>query len=193
MSQEYTDDIMPRDAFLAIWFLLPAAVANMTPIFMAKLPWVRQWDAPLDFGRKWRGREIFGSHKTWRGIISGTLVAMLIFWLQQIIYGHSTWVQHICSGLDYSSLPLLLGPLLGFGALAGDAVKSFFKRQFGVASGQSWFPFDQLDYIVGAIIVSFFFVSLPVAVYIWMLLIWFVMHVVVSYCGWRVGLKDAPI
>jgi CDP-2,3-bis-(O-geranylgeranyl)-sn-glycerol synthase len=184
---------MARDAFLAIWFLLPAAVANMTPIFFAKLPVVRDWDAPLDFGYTLRGRELFGSHKTWRGIISGTMAAMLVFWLQQLLYGHAGWLQQVCAGLDYASLPLIVGPLLGFGALAGDAIKSFFKRQSGVPSGQSWFPFDQLDYIAGAVLVSLCFVILPLGVYIWIFIIWFAMHLAVSYLGWRIGLKDAPI
>jgi CDP-2,3-bis-(O-geranylgeranyl)-sn-glycerol synthase len=184
---------MARDAFLAIWFLLPAAVANMTPIFFARLPVVRAWDAPLDFGRRLNGRELLGSHKTWRGLISGTVVAMLIFWLQQLIYSHSSWLQQVCAGLDYSSLPLLLGPLLGFGALAGDALKSFFKRQLQIPSGKSWFPFDQLDYIVGALLVSLCFVILPLSVYIWIVVIWFVTHLIVSYVGWRLGLKEAPI
>jgi CDP-2,3-bis-(O-geranylgeranyl)-sn-glycerol synthase len=32
----------------------------------------------------------------------------------------------------------------------GDAVKSFFKRQIGVAPGASWIGFDQLDFFIGA-------------------------------------------
>lgn len=184
---------MGHDAFLALWIMLPAAVANMTPIFFAQLPVVREWDAPVDMGRTFRGKPILGSHKTWRGFISGTVAAMVIFWLQQLLYSHSLWLQQACMGLDYSTLPLLLGPAIGFGALAGDSVKSFFKRQAGVPSGQSWPPFDQLDYIVGAVVFSLPFVILAPAVYVWIFLIWFVMHLLFSYLGWRVGLKDAPI
>jgi CDP-2,3-bis-(O-geranylgeranyl)-sn-glycerol synthase len=41
--------------------------------------------------------------------------------------------------------------LLGFGALAGDSIKSFFKRRVGVKPGKRWFPFDQIDFVIGAL------------------------------------------
>jgi CDP-diglyceride synthetase len=36
--------------------------------------------------------------------------------------------------------------------MTGDAVKSFFKRRLGITPGKSWFPFDQLDFVLGAIL-----------------------------------------
>ena len=35
--------------------------------------------------------------------------------------------------------------------ILGDLVKSFWKRRVRVAPGRSWFPFDQIDYAVGAL------------------------------------------
>jgi len=53
--------------------------------------------------------------------------------------------------LDYNEInPLIIGPLLGAGALIGDMIKSFFKRRVGIKPGSSWIPFDQIDWIVGA-------------------------------------------
>ena len=45
-----------------------------------------------------------------------------------------------------------LGLRFGIGAMAGDAVKSFFKRRADVPSGERWFPFDQIDFVVGALV-----------------------------------------
>jgi len=42
-----------------------------------------------------------------------------------------------------------------FGALIGDIVESFFKRRIGKVRGQDWIPFDQLDFILGALFFSF--------------------------------------
>ncbi len=185
---------MSHDILLAIWFLLPAALANAVPVFAAVIPPFNRWQAPLDGGRIFRGKELLGPHKTWRGLISGILVATITLWLQQLAVAHFSWAHQVSSGVDYASLPtLLMGPLLGIGALGGDAVESFFKRQSGVHSGEPWIPFDQLDYIIGSVLVSLPFAILSLSVYIWITLIWFVTHLLVSYIGWLVGLKGHPI
>ena len=86
-----------------------------------------------------------------------------------------------------------MGASLGFGALAGDAIKSFFKRQFSVASGQSWFPFDQIDYILGGILFSLPFVILNITDYLIITVVWFLIHPVATVVGWLLKLKDSPI
>jgi hypothetical protein len=47
---------------------------------------------------------------------------------------------------------LATGLRFGFGAVAGDAAKSFFKRRLAIAPGSPWIPFDQLDFAVGALV-----------------------------------------
>lgn len=185
---------MVHDVIFALWFLLPAAIANVTPILSAVTPLLKRWNAPMDGGHKYRGKEIFGTHKTWRGFITGILAATLVFWLQQILVSHFGWAQSLSQGIDYAVLPtLLLGPLFGVGALGGDAVESFFKRQRGVKSGRAWIPFDQLDYIIGGLLVSLPFVILEPIIYAYILFIWFVVHLAASYAGWLAGLKERPI
>lgn len=185
---------MLQDIAFALWFLLPAAAANMAPILSAAIPGLKHWDAPIDGGRTFHGKEIFGSHKTWRGLLSGMLVATLVLWLQRLLFSHTDWAHFMASGVNYASLPIwLLGPLFALGALGGDAVESFFKRQHGIKSGGSWVPFDQIDYIIGAIVVSLPVVIASTAQYLWMLGIWFAMHLAFSYAGWLLGLKDDPI
>jgi CDP-2,3-bis-(O-geranylgeranyl)-sn-glycerol synthase len=108
---------------------------------------------PIDGGRTFRGKRIFGDHKTVRGLMAGTLFGFLTTALQMFLFNNFSFFESVSGSVDYSSpTVLLMGAALGFGALAGDAIKSFFKRQFSVPSGQSWFPFDQIDYIIGAIL-----------------------------------------
>jgi len=185
---------MLNDILFALWFLLPAAAANAAPVFGAVLPGINKLDQPIDGGKTFRGKEIFGSHKTWRGLISGIIVATFILWLQQLAYTHTEWAHSLTANVNYASLPLfILGPLFGIGALGGDAIESFFKRQRGIKSGRSWLPFDQIDYIIGAILVSLPFAVASPPQYFWMLLVWFIMHLLFSYFGWLLGLKKRPI
>ena len=183
---------MGNDLLTAIWFLLPAAAANAAPVIAAKIPALKRFDMPIDGGRTFRGHDIFGPHKTWRGIISGIIIATILLYVQQQLVIHTGFMSFI--SIDYAALPvLLLGPAFALGALGGDLLESFAKRRVGISSGKSWFFFDQIDYVIGAIIASLFFVTLPLAHYLWMLLFWFIVHIVVSYIGFKVGLKDEPI
>ena len=105
-------------ALHALIFFLPAGISNMVPVFASKLPVLRNWNTPLDFGKTYKGKRIFGKNKTWRGLLSGivagTLVAMLVY---------STY-WHV------DLLAVLIGSSMSAGALIGDAVESFFPVVF---------------------------------------------------------------
>jgi len=184
---------MYKEVIFALWFFLPAGIANVSPIFAAKVSSER-WAAPIDFRKTFKGKRILGDHKTWRGLIVGIVMATLVLWLQQYLVRHFGWAQSITSKVDYKTVPvLLLGPAFGIGALGGDAIESFFKRQVNRPPGSGWFPFDQTDYIIGGAIASSPFFRLSVEQFIVLLLIWLVIHVVASYIGFLLGLKERPI
>ncbi len=184
---------MTNDLLFAWWFFLPAGVANMTPILIYKLPLLRRWNAPIDSGRRYRGQRLLGDSKTWRGLVIGTLAGGAVFAVQQAMVGDLGGFSDYLAGYDYQNLPLVTGALLGAGALLGDALKSFFKRQRNVPPGRSWFPFDQLDFIIGASLLAAPTIVLPWQIYLWIALIWFVATLVFSYLGYRVHLKKTPI
>lgn len=168
------------------WFFLPAGIANMTPIFFAKLPYLKKYEYPLDFYQKFRGKRVFGDHKTIRGLISGTIAAIIVVYLQKLF--------SLPSFVDYQTVnPVILGTLLGAGALIGDAIKSFFKRQLNIPSGKPFIPFDQIDYILGAIVFTFFYVRLSLWDYLFSILLFLVLHLLISYLGYLLKLKKDPI
>lgn len=180
--------------FFAVWFFLPAGIANMVPIFSAHIPKLRDWNFPMDFGKTFRGKRIFGDHKTLRGLVSGIIAATLILWLQQIAVQNSPWLQEWTSQVNYEQMnTFIVGPLFALGALLGDAVESFFKRQVGIKPGDGWFPFDQTDYIIGGAIATWAFVPLGLLQYVWLVIIWFGLHLISTYIGFLLGLKDKPI
>ncbi len=176
-----------------LWFFLPGGIANIVPVIIAKAPLLRNWRTPVDFGLKFHGKPILGPHKTIRGLAVGTLAGVLIFILQIHTYENYAWAREVSGNLNYSELSLWLGALLGFGALFGDMVKSFFKRQIGVVSGKSWFPFDQLDYIIGGLVFGSLIVVLELTQYLLIIIIWFLIHLLTSYIGYLTKFKNDPI
>lgn len=176
-----------------LWFFLPAGSGNIAPIIAAKTKPLEKYSFPLDFHKKFRKKRIFGDHKTIRGLIAGITLGIITVYLQIFLYNHWQFAKDI-SIIDYNQLnPLLFGFLASFGALAGDAIKSFFKRQLNIPSGKSWFPFDQVDYILGGILLTSIYIRLSLELYILLFIIWFFLHPLSTFIGWLLRLKDEPI
>ncbi len=173
-----------NQTLFAILFFLPAGLANIAPILAKKIPVIKNWDRPIDMGIKVRGKRLLGKNKTWRGIITGMIAGGLE---AMIVY------PFLGDQLSSSTEHFIIGAIIGFGALLGDAVESFFKRQKGIKSGSSWLLFDQLDYVFGAIIFSLLFVNLRLVDYLAVIAFYFVGHLVMTYIGYHLKLKDKPI
>lgn len=143
----------------SLYFILPAYLANACPVLL-------QW---LPFGQP-ISKKLFGENKTWRGFYTGYIGALVMLFLQfylqksGVLPSGSTISSssiltaasengYITPLLDYENINLFLYAFtFGIGALTGDLIKSFFKRRLKIASGQPWLPFDQLDFIIGALI-----------------------------------------
>lgn len=181
------------DVLAVLWLFLGAGVANMVPVFVSRFPVLKHWKTPLDFGLTLNKKPLFGKNKTWRGLLSGIIFATATVAAQQALL-RTLDTDIFVGGQSFNSLPLLvIGPLLGAGALIGDAVESMFKRQIGIAPGKSWFPFDQTDYIIGAILFTYPVVTLNFWLYAALLAIGFGLHVATAYLGYLLKLKDSPI
>lgn len=165
----------------------------MSPVLANKVPLLNRWETALDFGKSYRGKRIFGDNKTWRGLVMGMIAASVIIAVQKYYFSHSLWIlEH--SAFDYRPTHIwLLGPLFGIGALLGDAVESFIKRQINIRSGDSWYPFDQLDYIVGGLVFAAPIVVLTPRLAFYVFVAYFGLHLVTSYLGYLLHLKDKPI
>ena len=190
-------------ALSALWLMLPAYLANMLPVFVGGGP-------PIDLGRKWRdGRRILGDGKTWRGLLLAPLVAALLTGGLQWLVDHTAWgAEHGFPGWGPSPWWFPLAYMLGFGALAGDAIESFFKRRTGRERGERWFPFDQLDFVVGALLSGLLAGALLAAagategnhfldVFTWprvlvIVLLTPALHLLVNFIGWKIGAKKEP-
>ncbi len=131
------------DIAAALWFIFSAYCANAAPVIFGG-------GKPIDFGKKFfDGKPFFGSHKTFRGFLSGIIVGTLVGVAQTIIYEQVLFEYG--SQFQYS---ILLGFMMSLGALTGDLVESFIKRRIGRSPGSSLPVADQIDFILGAFLFS---------------------------------------
>lgn len=183
---------MLNETLFVLWFLMPAGAANMAPVLAKKWSWLGSLDRPVDAGRSWRGHRLLGDHKTWRGFAAGWLLALGFTLMQFWLYDASQSVRNFYL-IDISSInPIIWATALTLGALGGDAIKSFFKRQIGVAPGKNWVPFDQLDYVIGTLIVVSLIIDMPIRFYVIGLVLGLFLHPLVNLLGWVLQLKEKP-
>ena len=172
----------------ALYYFLPAYFANIVPPLFKWLPIL---DKPIDFNIKFKGRPLFGSNKTIRGLIVTCIFGVLIFYLQKLLY-LQPFFQSI-SIIDYPNQPLILGLLLGFGAIFGDLAKSFFKRRAGIISGKPWIPFDQLDFVVGAFIFSSLIFVPQTAIILTIIILSPLLQIIFHYVGYLLRINKDKI
>lgn len=164
---------MPRPFYRVaqlVYFMLPAYAANMAPPFVRS--W-KGWNPPI-------ARRHLGSHKTVLGFAAGVGTAVLVAWLQSRI----AWDGSLADTGAW------LGLRFGLGAMAGDSAKSFLKRRMGIAPGARWIPFDQLDFVVGALVLTWSRASLSWIDVAVILVVTAVGHVLVNHLGYWLGIRD---
>ncbi|MEM0216193.1 MAG: CDP-2,3-bis-(O-geranylgeranyl)-sn-glycerol synthase [Candidatus Bathyarchaeia archaeon] len=155
----------------AIKFIFPAYCANAAPVLFGG-------GTPIDMDRKFLdGKPIFGKNKTFKGFISGLLVGTFAGFLESIIF----------PGYQMS-----LGFFISLGALLGDLAGAFLKRRIGMAPGEMLPVIDQIDFIMGAIILAFPFFELTLELVAVIFVITIPLHVLTNFVAYRLGLKSKP-
>jgi CDP-2,3-bis-(O-geranylgeranyl)-sn-glycerol synthase len=159
-----------------LYFFLPAYLANMFPSFAKNLPFLNNpvWEKKL------------GKNKTWRGVLIATLTGGLIFWLQKLAYVKGFTYLAV---IDYSGFSIVFGFLMGFGAIFGDLVESYYKRKANIPPGKPWIPFDQLDFVIGALVLSFFIYVPPANIVLIFLVASPILHVLFNRIGYWLGIQ----
>jgi len=165
----------------ALWFIAPAYAANSFPVLM-------RGKVPLDGRRFFRGRRLLGDGKTLEGTIGGILFGIFIG-LIQVFYQHLVPQEW---GLRLIGMTAPMVVLLSVGALAGDIVGSFIKRQRGMERGEKAVPLDQLGFLVAALL----FVAPVFIPNVVTLIILFIvtpgLHLVSNMFGYMVKIKNRP-
>jgi CDP-2,3-bis-(O-geranylgeranyl)-sn-glycerol synthase len=161
----------------AFWLLLPAGFANMAPVLFKRIDFLNY---PVDFNKKLFGKPILGANKTFRGFFFGTIIGIIVVYLESLFA--------LDNFVGYSNI-ILIGFLLGFGALFGDLVKSFFKRQMNIQPGKSFIPFDQIDWVVGSLVFISFYSIVSWQIILTSILLFGLLHPIINLVGYWMKLK----
>ena len=159
---------------MSIYFMFPAYAANAAPRILQRLNLLECLARPVDFGKSFYGKPIFGTHKTWRGLVQAPFLGAFVGLLQSIVWQPSYFpFQGI---KEY----VLLGVLLGSGAILGDLFFAFLKRRLGKKEGSKWVPFDQLNFVIGALALLNILYVPPLAMIVAILIVSGMLHIVAN-------------
>ncbi|RMF05585.1 CDP-archaeol synthase [Candidatus Woesearchaeota archaeon] len=172
-----------------IYLAVPGMFANMAPVLFKNS--MKFLAAPVDFGKTWKGKPIFGKNKTFRGFVAGIFLAIIATLLQTYLYSKYPYFQSL-SFIPYSEIdPFLLGFLMGFGVLFGDLAESFVKRRLGIPPGGRFFPWDQLDHLAGGLLfLSFVFIP-PWEVVACLIALAVLLSVTIKHIGYWLGIEKS--
>jgi len=163
----------------AVWLIIPAYAANGFPPLL-------KGSTPLDRGRTFRGRRVFGEGKTIRGTIGGIAFGTIIGLIQ--ITGQSYLPADL--GLVEMSMPLVL--LLTVGTMVGDILGSFLKRQIGMERGASLPIVDQDGFVVFALLLAALVYPAPIEHAIILMVITPPIHLLSNIGGYLIHVKKQP-
>jgi len=142
---------MGNEIISTLYLFLPCYVANMAPVVAKKFNLFPSLAKSLDGSSDENSRQIFGANKTYRGILVGIIAGALTAFTQFLLVDNPFLGK--ISVFPYTAQNFFIwGILLGGGALCGDLVKSYLKRKRGIAPGERWLLWDQLDMVFGGII-----------------------------------------
>jgi len=187
------------NAAACAWFLLGAFVlAGMAQTAWFAAPVSRRFSQPVDGGATFRGRRVFGAHKTVRGFIVMIPAAAITFAALAAAVGDpaGAGLWPLTTG-GYAGL----GACAGFGFMAGELPNSFLKRQLGIAPGARprhplgatvQFLLDRIDSGIGMLLAVSAIVVTPAMTWLLVLLVGPSIHWAFSLLMFHLGLKARP-
>lgn len=175
--------------YLTMSPLIASGIANM---LFTKTGLYRKYKTPIDGGRLWKdGERIFGNNKTWIGFASMTVFCAVF----QVLCG---WICNQFSWNGMNDLYRSHRNTVGFNALFGAAVgfvymlcelpNSFIKRRLRIEPGRTgkgpvgilFFLIDQIDSLVGVMLVLLLVANISVAKYVAYVLVGAMTHIGVN-------------
>jgi CDP-2,3-bis-(O-geranylgeranyl)-sn-glycerol synthase len=183
----------------SIWLMIPAYIANPMAVVFGG-------GTPIDYGKNfYDGRRILGDGKTIRGLIAGTACGLVAGLIQIILapvlaasglFGSLDIFQSSLNAYTFSTIHVVF--LMALGALLGDSAESFIKRRINLKRGAMFPVADQLDFVVGAWILTYilasawFIIYFDVRIIFTVLIITPLLHITTNIIGYLLKLKKEP-
>jgi CDP-2,3-bis-(O-geranylgeranyl)-sn-glycerol synthase len=176
----------------AVWAMLPAYVPNNAAVLAGG-------GRPIDGGRELGGSRLLGDGKTWRGTAVGWAVGAGVAVVLTVIAPDVS----DAIGVDVPAFPIAIIVAFPLGAMLGDIGASFLKRRTGRQRGAPFPGVDQLDFVIGAMLLgvvadllfvspSWFFETFTLPVLAAVFVLTPILHVSTNGLAYVLGLKDEP-
>jgi CDP-archaeol synthase len=184
--------------FLALAYLfLPLLVGLALHGFCIKYDLLAFLSRPIDRGRKFRGKRVFGDNKTYRGVVVVTLGTVIGFGLQSLFLHRIASVRSV-ELFDYAFFKsLAVGAGVGVAAMLSELPNSFIKRRFEIAPGTAagglkgviFYIYDQIDFLLGAWLVLAIVVPVTVGRALFSAVLLLIAHQLMSSAGHALGMR----
>src|SRR5215470_19119386 len=159
-----------KEFFALAYLFFPLLVGLALHGFCIKYDILAFLCRPIDQGRSFRGKRIFGDNKTYRGLAVVSLGTAIGFGLQSLLLHRIASIRGI-ELFDYAFFKsVAVGLAVGVGAMLSELPNSFIKRRFEIAPGsvaKGWkrvifYVYDQIDFLLGAWLVLAIVVSVTI-------------------------------
>jgi hypothetical protein len=186
-----------REFYVITYLFLPLLVGLALHGFSIKYDILAFLCRPIDRGRKFRGRRIFGENKTYRGVVVVSLGTAIGFGLQSLLFHRIASIRSV-ELFDYPFFKsVALGLAMGVAARLSELPNSFIKRQFEIAPGtaaKGWksvifYIYDQIDFLLGAWLVLAIMVPVTIGRVLLSSVLLLVAHQIMSSVGYALGMR----
>lgn len=182
----------------SFYIIVPLVLAGMVQSVVPKKNWLPRLNVPLDFGATLRGKEVFGSNKTWRGIFVMTTGTVVVVYIQTLLYNLEFFKR--LSLIDYSVYNwFTVGVLLALGYLLAELPNSFIKRRLNIPPGKQssrgllmQYFIDQADSCLGVAIVLLLFFNFEPNIAFVVFFVGLVVHIIFDQTMYKLGVKKWP-
>jgi len=190
---------MKSAAFASALFLVIAmSAAGVAHVLWLKSAAARRFTLPIDMGRTFRARRLFGENKMLRGFVVMPPAAAVTFGVLGAARGHlPSWLSQGVWPLQPAEFAVL-GLACGLAFMLAELPNSFVKRQLDVVPGQPpsspllralFFVIDRCDSVLGVLIVASLLVPVQALTWVWVLILGPCLHALFSIALHRLGVK----
>lgn len=184
-----------------LYSLAPVISGGIFHMLVVSLKFGDRWAIPLDAGLRFRGRRIFGDHKTWRGLFVIIAATIGFSGVQAFLDRSFAGLAELNLTRDLSYSWWEIGLIWGLAYALPELPNSFVKRQIEIRPGQRgsgiggyFFLFlDQADSPMGCGLAAWVFFSWPISWALMLALIGTAVHLLLNLSLYGVGLRARPV
>jgi len=158
-----------QDWITALYIIVPTYCTNGAPVIFGG-------GQPIDLGRSlWDGERVLGDHKTIRGFAGGLAIGFVVALAEYSVVSPNL---------------LSVAFLASVGALFGDLAGAFLKRRLKMKPGAPFPALDQLDFVLGALLLVSTVYPLTLGSLLILILVTPPIHLLANVGAYSLGLKS---